>query len=546
MKAPVRVHPVAVVVLVVGALVVGAAAVAAESAHRDTEQRLLDQRTAEAGAILSVAITGLETPLSSAAELAEVTNGDPAAFRAVLGRLTGDGKQFVSTSLYPVGGTEPVVSIGAPTVLQQAGATRVQAMLAQATVAPRLAVVDLLDLPARHMGYAFTSFQAPAHYVVYAETALPPRTSRSRTTGPFEDLAYATYLGPEPVDRELLYASVERVPLRGRTSQSAVDFGDHKLLLVTTTSAVLSGELSRDLPLLIALIGAVIVVLAAVVVNRTLRRRRAAELLASDVSSRYEDERHRAETLQRSLLPRDLPHPPGVQVAARYWPADQTSEIGGDFYDLFEVGEGRWAVTIGDVCGKGIEAAALTGVTRHTIRAAARHVESPTDVLLWAYEAIVASSADTYATACFAFLTLDGDGARLDVALGGHPRPLRWRPDGRIEPLGESGTVLGLVAPQLTRLQYTVEPGDIVVFFTDGVTDAPRDLGLSMDELEQALRDSAATGPDGIVDTIRREVERRRPGGSDDDTAILVLQFGMTPAPIVEPDPAGAVGAGGA
>jgi serine phosphatase RsbU (regulator of sigma subunit) len=523
-----RFHPVSIAILVAGLLVVAGATIVTEVLHRDTEQRLLDQRTGEAGAVLVTAISGLQTPLASAAELAEATNGDEAGFRAVMGRLVGDGKQFIGASLYAVDSTDPLVAVGGATVLSTAEPTRVRAMLDAAVAAPQLSVVDLLDLPGRHIGYAFTSFEDPARYVVYAEAALP---QRSRTTGPFQDLDYATYLGADPSTSELLFTSVAEMPIRGRTSHTVVPFGDRQLTLVTASSASLGGELSRLLPWLIALIGLVLVSVGAILAQRLLRRRAEAEALAADVSRLYDDQRHRAETLQRSLLPRELPQPPGVEVAARYWPADTSSEIGGDFYDLFELDDGRWGITIGDVCGKGIEAAALTGVTRHTIRAAARHLESPADVLGWTYEAISAYSGETYATVCFAFLSIDDARAELDIALGGHPGPLLWRADGSVEVLGTSGTVLGLVEPHVTRQRYELRRGDTVVFYTDGITDAPSGQALSLDELQEAVRGSAASSPDAMADAIRASVERRRPGGSGDDTAMLIIQFGDRPVP---------------
>ena len=320
-----KLYAASLAVLVGGFALVAAATVVTEVLHRDTEQRLLDQRTGEAGAVLSTAIGGLQTPLASAAELAEVTNGDETAFRAVMGRLSGTGKQFVSASLYEVGSTVPLVAVGEPMLITTAGPARVQAMIDQALAAPQLSVSDLLDLPGRRLGYAFKSVETPARYVVYAETALPERTTRSRTTGPFEDLDYATYLGDSAATGTLLYASVEDVPIRGRSSETVVPFGDRHLVLVTTTTATLAGELSRLLPFLIAVLGAALVVAGAILAQRLLRRRSEAEALAADVSRLYEDERHRAETLQRSLLPQELPSPPGVLVAARYWPADTTA-----------------------------------------------------------------------------------------------------------------------------------------------------------------------------------------------------------------------------
>src|SRR3954470_15735262 len=108
-----RLHPVTIAVLVAGAIVVGGVSIVTELVHRDTEQRLLDQRTGEAGAILATAISGLQPPLSPAADLAEATNGDRSAFQAVMGRLVGhaEGDRFVSASLFALGSTDPIITL---------------------------------------------------------------------------------------------------------------------------------------------------------------------------------------------------------------------------------------------------------------------------------------------------------------------------------------------------------------------------------------------------------------------------------------------------
>ena len=106
-------------------------------------------------------------------------------------------------------------------------------------------------------------------------------------------------------------------------------------------------------------------------------------------------------TLRRGLIAFDLSSiSPGLEVVSGYWPATDDTTVGGDFYDVFAIDDRRWGVVIGDVCGKGVDAAALTALTRHTIRAAARHVSSPAGVLRWAHEAIEAAHhGATYATA---------------------------------------------------------------------------------------------------------------------------------------------------
>ena len=139
----------------------------------------------------------------------------------------------------------------------------------------------------------------------------------------------------------------------------------------------------------------------------------------------YEQQRVIARTLQRSLLPAALPAIPGVDVAVRYWPAGEAYEVGGDFYDVFPLDPpGRWAVVIGDVCGTGPTAAALTGLARHTIRDSAWHGDSPVDVLRALDRAVKNSATRSFLTAAYATVDVSRPGPSLTVASGGHPLPI--------------------------------------------------------------------------------------------------------------------------
>ena len=201
----------------------------------------------------------------------------------------------------------------------------------------------------------------------------------------------------------------------------------------------------------------------------------------------YEQQRTIALTLQRSLLPSHLPTPEWFNAEGHYWPGEEGTEVGGDFYDLFEIGDDRWALTIGDVCGKGVEAAALTAVARHTARSAARHVDSPSDVLLRIHEALQTYDGTNYCTVCFAVLERSDDTITVHVALGGHPHPLLRRHDGRVELLGRAGTLLGLVPPDTHTTHTQLFPGDVLVLYTDGVTDAPGELAVTVEELADTI-----------------------------------------------------------
>jgi PAS domain S-box-containing protein len=257
-----------------------------------------------------------------------------------------------------------------------------------------------------------------------------------------------------------------------------------------------------------------------------------ADRIASSIENLrlYEQQRLIARTLQRSLLPAALPSIPAVEIAVRYWPAGEANEVGGDFYDVFPLGSAdHWAIVVGDVCGTGPAAAALTGLARHTIRASAWHDDSPVGVLGALDRAVRNSATGSFLTAVYASLDTSGDRPELTVTSGGHPLPVHVRGGGAtMDELGEPGTLLGMVdevrfVPRTTSLA----PGDVVVFFTDGATDVapPHDLdGAGFGQLVQRAVDPDAT-VEVIADRIRDALEavltfRRR----NDDIALLVLK----------------------
>ena len=263
----------------------------------------------------------------------------------------------------------------------------------------------------------------------------------------------------------------------------------------------------------------------------------------------YEQQRTIAVTLQRSLLPSHLPTPEWFNAEGRYWPGEEGTEVGGDFYDLFKVGDDRWALTIGDVSGKGVEAAALTAVARHTARSAARHVDSPSDVLLRIHDALQTYDGTNYCTVCFAFLERIDGTITAHVALGGHPHPLLRRPDGQIELLGRPGTLLGLVPPHTYNTRTQLRPGDALVLYTDGVTDAPGELAVTVEELGDTIS-GAGPSPTAIATAIGNLLDTRRPEGVSDDTALLIVEISralagttsptiLSAPPLTEPTPPG-------
>lgn len=268
--------------------------------------------------------------------------------------------------------------------------------------------------------------------------------------------------------------------------------------------------------------------------------RRAA--MALDNARLFSDRSHVARKLQESLLPRVLPAIPGVELGARYVAAGEGNEVGGDFYDVFAAGPGRWAVVIGDVCGKGADAAGVTALARYTIRALASHSAGTAGLLADLNSALV-TQAEEGTVPLERFITLayaladpgpaPGGGMRLSVALAGHPRPYVLRAGGAVEAVGVPGSLLG-VFPSIDVAEATVHlaAGEAVVFYTDGVTEARgRDGLFGDDRLREVLARCAVSGktdPDLLADAVAVAVAAHRGGdgaaADADDMAVLVLR----------------------
>ena len=189
------------------------------------------------------------------------------------------------------------------------------------------------------------------------------------------------------------------------------------------------------------------------------------------------DEHRIATQLQVSLMPDRLPAIPGMDLASGFRPAGYGHEIGGDFYDVFQIADGCWMVVIGDVCGKGAEAASLTALARYTLRAAAILDGAEPAALLSSSTRRSSASATTCAScrwsACSSTSTRTG-GVGVRTSVAGHLPPLLVRDEGGVEPIeGGAGPVLGVwESPDLAEQHVRIEPGSRIVLYTDGVLDA--------------------------------------------------------------------------
>ncbi|GAC1409469.1 MAG: SpoIIE family protein phosphatase [Actinomycetota bacterium] len=242
-----------------------------------------------------------------------------------------------------------------------------------------------------------------------------------------------------------------------------------------------------------------------------------------------------ANTLQQSLLPPMLPTIPDVELGARYVAGAEGMEVGGDFYDLFPVGEDEWGVVMGDVCGKGAPAAAMTALARYTIRAAATQARRPARVLSRVNDAIIAqATGERFCTVAYLRLRPDAQTALATIALGGHPMPFVLRSDGTVERFGLSGTALGISeGPRLTDATLSIEPHDTIVLYTDGVVDSlDRDNEAGERMFAEALSEMRGLSPDEIASKIEQLALSRSGGGTRDDMAILALRFSPQRQPV--------------
>lgn len=242
----------------------------------------------------------------------------------------------------------------------------------------------------------------------------------------------------------------------------------------------------------------------------------------------YTEQASVARSLQAALLPRALPTIPGMQLAAAYQAAGEGNEVGGDFYDVFEAGRGIWAVVIGDVCGRGPDAAAVTGLVRHALHAAGRNNRNPRAMLQFANSMLCDEedrSIERFCTAAVAVVR-QGTPAKVSFASAGHPPALVRRASGMVEELPATGITLGVVEDLGGKAQrLTLGEGDLMVMYTDGLTEA-RDSDRAFygeDRLAGVIRDSAATTAGGLLDALISDLRDFAGGLLHDDLGLVVF-----------------------
>jgi serine phosphatase RsbU (regulator of sigma subunit) len=244
--------------------------------------------------------------------------------------------------------------------------------------------------------------------------------------------------------------------------------------------------------------------------------------LAVENSRLYTERSHIAQTLQESLLPESLPPVEGWEVTALYRPSGTESEVGGDFYDLWRLGE-DWIAIVGDVTGKGVEAAALTSLARHTAMEASEHSAEPSYILSRVDSALKRHGEFAICTA----LAMRFCGGTGTLAVGGHPPLIHLSRDG-VRRLGEHGSMLGgLEDPSWPQQEFEMRPGETLVAITDGVTDALGEEGVRFgaSRLDEVLLAGAADPVPELLDRVTAALDHFQVGEQADDMALLLMRF---------------------
>lgn len=521
-----RVSRPAIAALLVGLLVTAGLSSLSYVRNDHNESRLLKLQTQEAGAILQLIVPVIETPLSSAAQIAVTTSGAVAPFEKYIGTFVGTKGPFASASLWDVSSATArmVAHVGAAPVLDRASATAAS-FLALASRKATLHVTGPLSdtTQVARLGYAFAAKDGGVSYVVYAESLLPPgRRAPVDNQSPLADLRFALYVGTQRKPESLLESNANHLPVSGRKAVVSVPFGDQSLTLVATPARPLGGSVSDSLWWILIIGGVLLSAAGCIAAERLTRGRVAAELLTAEIGGLLGQQRTIAEALQRALLPEGTPAIEGMRVAARYFAGEHGLEIGGDWYDVVPLDGDRFFFVVGDVSGRGVRAGSVMAALRFAIRAFVTEGHPPT-VVLDRLAPVIADVGDgLIATILCGVVDVARHEAELTTA--GHPPPLLV--DGvRADYVDvEIGPPVGVPNPAPYRSTRVHAPaGATLLAYTDGLVERREEsLDLGLERLRKVAAGAQSRTAHETADAV---IAALADDPSDDDTAVLVMQW---------------------
>ncbi len=488
----------------------------------DQEHKLLSERANEISLVLQQTVTSVSTQMTSLARLARLARAgeDPSLFLSEASAdLTSPTAEALAL-LQPEAGTDDYRVVAAVGRGLDPGQSLTGAAAAAAALSGRssglVATPVYRAAAGREVGFALS---AGAGAVVYRQSILgPPQPARSSSSA-FSDVRVVLYAADRPDPDQLLVTTAVHLPLSGSVLYQPYLVGSSHWLLGTQAAQPLVGSVAEDAPWAVLGVGLAGTVLVLMVVESTFRRRDAALAL-------YRSEHRFAEALQERLL-RPLESPSGLEVASRYVAASDGQQVGGDWFDLFDLGQGRVGVVIGDVMGHDVEAAAAMAQIRAGLRAYAVEAGSPAEVV-----ARLGTFVETFQAALIVTLVygiLGGpasDGSRLFTwANAGHlPPVLRLAGGGTVQLDGGSSPMLGAPHGQgRPDCSVTVPAGATLLLYTDGLVETRSiDLGQSIDLLCSQLEAESAQGVERVCEAVlgwRAEEQRH------DDIALIAVRI---------------------
>ncbi len=512
-------HVSVLVVLVVGVLITAVLSLGARSVHNSNENRLLRQRVREVATVVAAAIPTVQTPLASAAVLAEATNGNLAAFRRLMVPIVAAGQPFISASLWSTrSSARPLVVVGADPELATETPGVIRQLFQRTVGSATVTINNLLSAGNRRLGYALTVPSRDARFVVYGEAALPKqRRAAIEKNSAFADLGYALYLGRSVDSQSLLASSTGGALLQGRRASVTVPFGSSQLLVVMTPLTELGGTLLAELWWMLGLLGLALTLGATWLVGRLTRRHADAEALAAENQRLYAQQRTVAQTLQHSLLAEAFPQVEGLDFAARYIAGVEGIDIGGDWYDVVRVAGGNILMVVGDVSGRGLEAATMMASLRFATRAYAAEGYSPA-VILSKLSGLVSVVQDHHFATVLCAL-LDVADRRITIANAGHPEPLLTSSSGAEFVATAIGVPVGVdAAASYPEVEVSLPRGSTLLLYTDGAIERRGEL---LDVGLQRLKDMSSFAGGSLTAFVDKIANTVIADSAEDDTALL-------------------------
>ena len=520
----------ALIVALVGLIVTLSVSWTAWTLNRHNEHRLLEVQTRQAAAVLNATILSLADPLHTAIQIEDATAGSIPEFTAFASTYAGTGRPFASAVLWRFDGTtwQPVATAGSAPLLAPSS-PQAQALVTRAAKSPTFVVTPVPAANPSRIGYAIAAPKNPT-FVLYVERTIPVNREVPVESGSaFSDLDFATYLG-HTTNTEALATTdlpLSQLPITGDAVRVEIPFGDSSVTLVAAPRGPLGGSLGGALPWVFLIGGALLTAGATFITYQLVRRRRNAEQDAGTIATLYQqldglydEQRSISETLQRALLPQRNPTVPNLEIASRYLAGADGVDIGGDWFSLIDIDERHFAFAVGDVSGKGVDAAAIMARLRFTIRAYLIEGHPPDAVLEKCARQLSVNQDGHMATVLIG--VGDTESGVVTLANAGHLNPLEVSEGSAVFIPTDVGLPLGVSPGRYNTTTLHLASGSALVAFTDGLVERRGEsIDIGLDRLARA-----ASGRESSVDELlTRLTATLGPSGSADDIAILAFRW---------------------